>query len=56
MGRCYEQIARLKRWKEQSRSDFFPAWDLEGQELLVSREAVNDRLKSITQPNPVTAR
>jgi hypothetical protein len=56
MGRCYEQIARLKRWKEQGRSDFFPAWDLEGQELLVSREAVNDRLKSITQPKPVTAR
>jgi hypothetical protein len=56
MGRCYEQIARLKRWKRESRSDFFPAWDHQGQEPLGSRQAVNDRLKSITQPNPVTAR
>lgn len=56
MRRCYEQIALLKRWKRENRSDFFPAWDLLGQQMLVSREAVNDRLKTVTQPTPVTAR
>jgi len=56
MRRCYEQIARLKRWKQENRSDFFPAWDLLGQQLLVSREAVNARLKTVTQPASITAR
>ena len=56
MYRCYEQIARLKRWKRESGSDFFPAWDLLRQEMLVSREAVNDRLKALTQPSSITAR
>jgi hypothetical protein len=56
MHRCYEQIARLKRWKQDNRSDFFPAWDLIRQQMLVSREAVNDRLKAASQPTSITAR
>jgi len=56
MGRCYEQIARLKRWKQETRSDFFPAWDLLRQEMLVSREAVNTRLRELTDSTSITAR
>jgi hypothetical protein len=56
MHRCYEQISRLKRWKQDNRSDFFPAWDLVRQQMLVSREAVNDRLRTASQPTSITAR
>jgi hypothetical protein len=56
MGRCYEQIARLKRFKQDSRSDFFPAWDLLSQQMLTSREEVNSRLRSVTDPSSITAR
>lgn len=44
MGRCYAQIAKLKQWKRAHGGDFFPAWDLINQQMLVSREAVNARL------------
>jgi hypothetical protein len=56
MSRCYEQIARLKRWKQDNRSDFYPAWDLLDQQMLTSREEVNARLRAITQPSSITAR
>ena len=56
MRRCYEQIARLKRWKQDNRSDFYPAWDLVDQQILISREAVNDRLRAATPPSSITAR
>src|SRR2546422_11182326 len=47
MKRCYAQIASLKRWKQTQRSDFFPAWDLVNKRMLVSREAVNARLRGL---------
>ncbi len=56
MGRCYEQIARLKRFKQDAGSDFLPAWDLLGQHMLISREEVNARLRSATPPSSITAR
>ncbi len=46
MARCYEQIATLKRWKHDHRSDFFPAWDSINERMLVTREAVNARLSA----------
>ena len=46
MEGCYRQIAALKRWKRAHASEFFPAWDSVAREMLVSREAVNARLKS----------
>lgn len=49
MKRCYAQIAALKRWKQVQRSDFFPAWDLANQRMLVSREAVNARLARVAE-------
>jgi hypothetical protein len=49
MPRCYGQIAMLKRWKQQQRSDFLPAWDLINQRLLATREAVNARLAAVVQ-------
>jgi hypothetical protein len=54
MKRCYEQIASLKRWKQAQRSDFFPAWDLVNQRMLVSREAVNARLRSLAEASAST--
>lgn len=45
MTHCYERIAALKRWKHAHRSDFFPAWDMINKRPLVSRDAVNARLR-----------
>jgi hypothetical protein len=56
MERCYEQIARLKRWKQTNSSDFFPAWDLLNQQMLISREAVNARLREGLEAASITAR
>lgn len=56
MPRCYEQIARLKRWKQDNRSDFYPAWDLLGQQMLTSHGEVNARLNAATPPSSITAR
>ncbi|HEV8458735.1 MAG TPA: hypothetical protein VGR44_10610, partial [Methylomirabilota bacterium] len=49
MARCYEQIASLKRWKQAHGSDFFPAWDLVNQRMIVSRDAVNARLRAVNE-------
>jgi len=46
MARCYEQIARLKRWKREHATDFLPGWDLVNRRMIVSREAVNERLRA----------
>jgi hypothetical protein len=48
MARCYEQIAALKRWKQAHGSDFFPAWDLVHKRMLLTRDAVNERLREVT--------
>jgi hypothetical protein len=47
MTRCYDRIAQLKEWKRANGSDFFPAWDLENKQMLVSRDAVNERLEPL---------
>ena len=41
MEHCYQRIASLKRTKQALGSDFFPAWDMSNNVILVSREAVN---------------
>ena len=43
IARCYEQIARLKRAREQD--DFFPAWDPLEQRIITSRDEVNQRIE-----------
>jgi hypothetical protein len=52
MRRCYEQVAALKRWKRDNRSDFFPAWDLINNRLMPTREAVNARLAAVVRAEP----
>ena len=47
MGRCYTQIAMLKRFKQATGSDFFPAWDLTKQRIVATRDEVNARLVGI---------
>jgi hypothetical protein len=47
MGRCYAQIARLKRFKQATGSDFFPAWDLTNKRIVPTRDEVNARLIGI---------
>ena len=56
MERCYQRIASLKRTKRALGSDFFPAWDLSNNVILVSREAVNARLRAVVdgRENPPT--
>lgn len=56
MGRCYEQIARLKSWKRAHQSDFFPAWDLTNKRVLASREAVNEALSASRVSSVATSR
>lgn len=46
MRRCYEQIAMLKRSKQAQHSDFFRAWDLINQRILLSRGQDNARLRA----------
>jgi hypothetical protein len=47
MTHCYQKIARLKEWKRQHAADFFPAWDLINQRMVVSRNDVNARLADV---------
>src|SRR5438128_6437011 len=47
MEHCYERIASAKRTKQALGSDFFPAWDMTNKLVLVSREAVNARLRAV---------
>jgi hypothetical protein len=55
MGRCYAQIAALKRWKRERGSDFLPSWDLINQCLLPTRDAVNARLAAVLHAEAVPA-
>jgi hypothetical protein len=56
MGRCYEQIARLKQWKRSHQSEFFPAWDITSQRILATREAVNEALSASRVSSASTSR
>ena len=56
MGRCYQQIARLKYWKRTHQSEFFPAWDLTNGRILASREAVNEALSAARVSTAATSR
>jgi hypothetical protein len=56
MGRCYEQIARLKALKRANESEFFPAWDLINQRVLASRDAVNETLSASRVSTAATSR
>jgi hypothetical protein len=47
MEHCYQRIALLKRTKQALGGDFFPAWDMTNKLVLVSREAVNTRLRAV---------
>lgn len=47
MPGCYAQIARLKRWRADQASDFFPAWDASQKRILPTRAAVNARLSGV---------
>jgi hypothetical protein len=44
MGRCYAQIAMLKRFKQARGDTFFPAWDAINKRIVATREEVNARL------------
>ena len=44
MGRCYAQIAMLKRFKQARGNTFFPAWDPINKRIVETREEVNARL------------
>jgi hypothetical protein len=54
MNACYAQIARLKQWKRENNSDFFPAWDLNHNRMLATRAEVNVQLASVkfVRPTP----
>jgi hypothetical protein len=56
MGRCYEQIARLKAYKRSQQTEFFPAWDLTHQRVLASRDAVNEALSASRVSTAATSR
>lgn len=56
MGRCYEQIARLKAYKRSHQTEFFPAWDLLHQRVLASRDAVNEALTASRVSTAATSR
>jgi hypothetical protein len=56
MGRCYEQIARLKAYKRSHESEFFPAWDLVNRRVLASRDAVNEALTASRVSTAATSR
>ena len=47
MSRCYDTIATMKR-QRLAGADFFPAWDAVNRRLLVSRDAVNARLREVS--------
>jgi len=47
MSRCYDTIATMKR-QRLAGADFFPAWDAVNRRLLVSRDAVNTRLRDVS--------
>ena len=47
MSGCYETITTMKRRKREGGSDFFPAWDVINDRLLLSRDAVNARLLEV---------
>ncbi len=47
MPRCYDTIATLKRRRHLAGAEFFPARDAVNDRLLVSRDAVNTRLREI---------
>jgi len=44
MGRCYAQIAMLKRFKQARGDTFFPAWDSINKRIVATRSEVNARL------------
>jgi hypothetical protein len=56
MGRCYEQIARLKAYKRAHEDEFFPAWDLVNRRVLASRDAVNEALTASRVSTAATSR
>jgi len=47
MSRCYDAIATMKRGRLAG-ADFLPAWDAVNARLLVSRDAVNTRLREVS--------
>jgi len=55
MTACYDRIAAMKLRRRSERTEIFPAWDMINHRVLVSRNAVNARLKEIvraTEPVP----
>ena len=44
IGRCYAQIAMLKRFKQTRGDTFFPAWDSINKRIVATRAEVNARL------------